>query len=471
MNLSAYKKKILIVDDDPTSLEILESMLPGERYSISRANNGEEALQSIFHQPPDLILLDIMMPGMDGFEVTRRIKKDRRTKDVPVIIVTSLEESDKKAQGLEEGAEEILSKPVNATELLARVSSMIRLKEYRDQLTIRTLSGRSFGIVPRHEKDEVRGKKDEMPKILLIEDTDVDARIVENALEGEPYHLTKVYTGQQALSYVNHKKPDLILLDIVLPDMDGFEICRRLKEDHKDIQVVIVTCLDDLESKIKGVKLGADDFLVKPIIARELKARVKTLLEKKLHMDNLQNDYRDALNRSQQDWLTGLYNHGYFHQFLGYELKRSREQGYPVSLFMIDVDDFKSYNDALGHLAGDAILREMGHVLRNNIRELDFVARYGGNEFAIVLPYVHRENAIKIGGRILKALTSHEFFHDESIDLKNPTVSIGIAVYPEEASSKEDLILQADSMLYLAKQKGKNQFQISQPKYFSQLDH
>ena len=263
----------------------------------------------------------------------------------------------------------------------------------------------------------------------------------------------------------------MVLLDILLPDVNGFEICRRLKKEHKDVQVVIVTCLDDLESKIKGVELGVDDFLVKPVIGRELRARVRTLLEKKVHLDSLRNHYQEAESRSRQDWLTGLYNHGYFQQFLEYELKRSLEQGFPVSLIMIDVDNFKSYNDTLGHSAGDVILREMGQILRNNIREVDFAARYGGEEFAVVLPYVHREDAIIVAERIHKALTSHEFFHDESIKLGNPTVSMGIAVFPDDAPNKEDLIIQADSMLYLAKKNGKNQYRISEQKPSSQLDH
>jgi len=470
MNFSTYKKKILIVDDDPTSLKILESMLPAGKYTVVKANNGEEALESAFDQLPDLILLDIMMPGIDGYEVTRKIKKDKRTKDIPIIIITSLDESESKVKGMEEGAEELLNKPVHSTELLARVSSMLRLKEYRDQLTIRTLSGKSFGVMPKNQ-EEVQIKEDELPQILVVDDTEVDIKIIENALEGEPFRLSKVNSGKEVFSFVNQEKTDLILLDILLPDVDGFEICRRLKNDYKDIQVVIVTCLDDLESKIKGVELGADDFLVKPIVGRELKARIKTLLEKKVHLDSLQTHYKDALGRSQLDWLTGLYNHGYFQQFLGYELKRSLEQGFPVSLIMIDVDNFKSYNDTLGHSAGDAILREMGQVVRNTIREVDFAARYGGEEFAVVLPYVHRENAVIVADRIHTALTSHEFFHDESIKLGNPTVSMGIAIFPEEASNKADLIIQADSMLYLAKQNGKNRFEISEQKSISQLNH
>ena len=470
MNFSTYKKTIMIVDDDLTSLKLLESMLPTERYNIVRANNGEEALENAFVQPPDLILLDIMMPGIDGYEVTRKIKKNTKTKDVPIIIITSLEESEGKVKGLEEGAEELLSKPVHSTELLARISSMLRLKEYRDQLRIRTLSGKSFGD-GSEQREKVQIKEEAIPQILLVEDTNVDAKIVKNALEGETFQLTTVKNGRDVFSIIKQKDIDLILLDILLPDMDGFEICRRLKKNHKDIQVVIVTCLDDLDSKIKGVELGADDFLVKPVVGRELKARMRTLLEKKVHMDSLRTHYQEALGRSQLDWLTGLYNHGYFQQFLGYELKRALDQGFPVSLIMIDVDDFKSYNDTLGHSAGDAILREMGQVVRNCIREVDFAARYGGEEFAVVLPYVTRENVLIIAERIHKALTTHQFFHDESIKLKNPTVSMGIAVFPEDATNKADFIIQADSMLYLAKKNGKNQYCIAEQKSHSQLNH
>jgi two-component system cell cycle response regulator len=372
---------------------------------------------------------------------------------------------------LEEGAEELLSKPVHATELLARVSSMLRLKEYRDQLAIRNISGKSFGLIPEHKGEEIQLKKEELPRILLIEDSEVDAKMVESALAGEPYRLDKVYNGKQAFSFLDRKKPDLVLLDIVLPDVDGFEICRLLKKHNRDIQVVILTCLDDLESKIKGVELGADDYLVKPITGRELTARIRILLEKKLHLDSLRTHYQNALGKSQLDWLTGLYNHGYFQQFLGYELNRSRELGFPVSLIMIDVDNFKSINDTLGHSAGDAILREMGQVLRNNIRELDFAARYGGEEFAVVLPYMSRENVVTVAARIHKALTTHEYSQNESTKMNSLTVSMGVAVFPEEASNKEDLIIQADSMLYLAKKNGKNQFQIAESNMFSQLDH
>jgi two-component system cell cycle response regulator len=457
MKKNPFKRKILIVDDDPTSTKLLESVLASDRYEILKACNGKDALEQAFANLPDLILLDVMMPDIDGFEVTRTIKRDPRTKDTPVILVTALDDPENKAMGLEAGAEELLNKPVHSTELHARVNSMLRLKQYRDQLSIRTMTGLSYSNIPKLQ-EEIYKPKEEMPLILLVEDNEIDATLVKNALKDQPFKLKIVNRGSDVFNVVCQENVDLVLLDIILPDINGFEVCRRLKEDHKDIQIVIVTCLDDLESKIKGVELGADDYLVKPIVNRELNARIRVLLEKKGHLDSLRSHYEAALDSAILDWLTGLYNHGYFQQFLDYELKRAAHQGFPVGLIMIDVDDFKLYNDSLGHSAGDAILRELGQVIRNIIREVDLAARYGGEEFAVVLPYTNREGARRVAERIHNSISSHDFFHDKTLELGNPTISMGISVFPEEGSTKKELIESADKMLYTAKQKGKNQF-------------
>ncbi|MDH5383515.1 MAG: response regulator, partial [Candidatus Aminicenantes bacterium] len=217
MNQSIYKRKILIVDDDPTSLKILESMLPSEKYEIIIATNGKEALQAAFDQLPDLVLLDIMMPDMDGFDVTRTIKRDPRTKDTPVILVTALDDPENKVTGLEAGAEELLNKPVHSTELLARVNSMLRLKQYRDQLSIRTMTGVSYSNIPKLQED-VYKPKEEIPLILLVEDNELDARVVKNAIKDQPYRLEVVIRGEDVFNRLLHDNVDLILLDIILPD-------------------------------------------------------------------------------------------------------------------------------------------------------------------------------------------------------------------------------------------------------------
>jgi two-component system cell cycle response regulator len=214
--------------------------------------------------------------------------------------------------------------------------------------------------------------------------------------------------------------------------------------------------LTDLESKIKGVEHGADDFLIKPINGREIRARVRALLKKKAYIAKLHAHYETAFNSAITAGLTGLYNHAYFMRFLELELKRSIRQGYPTALIMLDIDDFKKYNDALGHLAGDFILRELAQVIKKNIREIDLTARYGGEEFAAVLPYANREDALIVSERIREVVSSHIFFHETSSPVKNITASLGVALGPKDASTAEELIKKADFMLYQAKKEGKN---------------
>jgi len=462
-----HKWKILLVDDDPKSLKLYDAILPGDKFEIITARSGYEALEKTAGEHPDAILLDIIMPDIDGLEVTRRIKKDPKTKNIPVILVTSLDDSETKEIGIESGAEEFLNKPVQAMELIARVNSMIRLKQYRDQLSIRSQSSEIIGNGPgiRARDNEKTDLPKELPLVLLVEDNETDIKSIGAALNGQPSRIEVVKTGKEALSYIQRHRVDLILLDILLPDMDGFEVLRRIKDvdEGKDIQVVVITCLGDIESKIKGIELGAEDFLVKPIIPRELNARVRVLLEKKGHLDKLRSHYENALDSAKIDWLTGLHNHGYFKQFLSLEIKRSSRQRYPVTLILIDVDNFKHYNDTLGHAAGDAFLKEISQIILARIREVDLAARYGGDEFAVVLPYAGKEDARHVAQRIHAAITSHNFLADPSRRLNRLTVSLGVAVFPNDAQTAEELIDAADQMLYKAKRNGKNQVYIFDP--------
>jgi len=277
-------------------------------------------------------------------------------------------------------------------------------------------------------------------------------------LKGEPYELIHVNTGEEAISIALNENIDLILLDLILPGIDGFEVCKRLKDmqETNDIQVVIITCIDDLESKIRGVELGTDDYLIKPINKREIKARAKALLRKKGYIDKLHSHYDMAMNSAINDGLTGLYNYVYFKQVLTLEVKKSLRQGYPVSLIMLDIDDFKKYNDELGHITGDVVLRELGNIIKESVREIDLPARYGGEEFALVLPYSGKDGALSVSKRIMNRLNSHTFLTKTTSAVGQLTVSIGIACCPEDSYAEEDLIQKADAMLYQAKKEGKN---------------
>jgi two-component system, cell cycle response regulator len=457
----SYRKRILIVDDEPTSLRLLAGILPKDQYEVLKAVDGEEAIEKAFKKHPEVILLDVIMPGLDGFEVTRRLKGDPRTKNIPIILVTCLEGIENKLTGLEAGAEEYLNKPIKAVELLARIKSMLQLKQYRDQLSIRKQSEHSFGDAAGGEKT-AQPMDEKQPVVLLVEDNEVDARIIKSFLENLPLRLETVSTGGEAISRLHSDKIDLILLDIILPDMTGFDVCQRLKETEKNSEtpVIVITCLHDLDSKITGVELGADDFLVKPINKQELTARTKALLEKKQQLDKLRAHYETVMNSAIFDWLSGVYNHGYFKRFLGLEIKRSQRQIYPLSLLMIDIDDFKVYNDSLGHAAGDIILKDLAQILKHSTREVDLVSRYGGDEFAVVLPYTDKQGSARVASRIAQAVREHDFLRGRGGELKPLTVSIGVAAFPVDAFTQGELIQKADEMLYLGKHRGKNRIYV-----------
>jgi two-component system cell cycle response regulator len=453
-----YKKKVLIADDSQVSLASLEKMLSAGLFHTIRASNGQEAYDKAVCELPDLILLDVMMPEMNGFEVAKILKGDPRTRSIPIIMVTALDDSEHEHAGRQAGAEEYLAKPVRRQELIARANSLIALRQYRDQLTIRNNSQWSF-IVDKHAEDAAPDLSKEPPLVLLVEDNESDAELVRHVLKESPIRLERLSNGAEAVEQCRLGRVDLMLLDILLPGLNGFEVCRQVKASEKgrDLPIIVITCLEDMDSRLKCKELQTDDFLVKPIVGRELQARVRILLEKKRQLDRLRSHYEQALNSAVVDWLTGLYNHGYFKKFLDLEIKKSLRQRYPVTLIMMDIDDFKSVNDAYGHPTGDVILQELAKVVRKAVREVDLVARYGGDEFAVVLPYSDGHGALRVANRIDKAIKTHGFSPKASGRKTRLTVSMGVAGYPQDAVHVDELIHSADQKLYAAKMRGKNQ--------------
>ncbi len=447
--------RVLVVDDDPMNVKLVTAILKKDGYESITAGNGAEALEQARQNRPDLILLDVMMPVMDGYQATRELRQDPQTAGIPIIMITALNGTEDKLKGLACGADEFLSKPVNSAELLARTKSMLRLKQYQDQLLLRTRSESAFNDQTAPNRTDTVAQR---PRVLLVEDSPKDVELLSGQIGGQGYDVCVAHDGEEALQKVMAGGIDLVLLDIFLPGIDGFEVCQQLKAhtETRDIQVVLITCLKDLEGKIKGMELGADDYLVKPIDSRELTARIKALLSKKSYLDRLHSHYKQALTTAISDGLTSLYNQTYFKKFLDLELKRCLRQHYPTSLLMLDLDDFKALNDRHGHPAGDRVLRETARTIREAIREVDLAARYGGEEFAVVLPYSDAEGARIVGERILKALHEMRVASDNGQPLETITASIGVATCPGNANDAETLLREADAMLYRAKEAGKN---------------
>lgn len=295
-----------------------------------------------------------------------------------------------------------------------------------------------------------------------MEDDPIQASATKSILMKVGYEILWAEDGINAIKLVKSEKPDIILLDVILPGMDGYEVCRWLKLDEtsKGIPVIMLTVKKDLSDKISGLQIGADDYLPKPYNELELNARIYASLRTKALQDELKVKNRqleDLLDRVNYmaitDALTGLYNRRRFRDVLASEFERARRYGTPFSLVMLDIDHFKKINDTFGHDVGDAVLREVSDVLLKSIREIDTASRYGGEEFMIILPSTDKAHALVVAERMRQQIENHEF----SEVGPTITVSIGISGMPDAGIENEDRLIRcSDFAMYRAKQLGRN---------------
>ena len=301
-------------------------------------------------------------------------------------------------------------------------------------------------------------------KILVVDDSQAQREKLAQVLRAEGYEVVEARDGNGAIKIVKEAPPDLVLLDMILPDMDGRQVLRLIKPRESDqfMPVIILSMKGDVATKVEGLRLGADDFLVKGVEEPEILARCQAMLRIKHLQERLREMQRTLEEQSITDALTGLKNRRFFDERLHEEFRRAQRYGDYLALIMLDLDHFKQVNDRFGHQAGDAVLHEASSLIRASIRDPDICARYGGEEFAVILPKTHMSGALAVAERMWRAIGGKEFAIGPGEDGRSPptirvTASIGVAFYPsKDINSAELLVRFADQALYQAKKSGRN---------------
>ena len=447
--------RILVVDDDEATVKFLEAMLQAEYYDVSTAISGEEALSQIEADHPDIVLLDVLMPGMDGYEVCRRIKANPEIMHLPVVMVTALTKSADRVRGLEAGADDFLTKPVNDIALFARVRSLVRLKTMMDELRLREETSSRFGVILGDEGKHTRNPTD--ARMLVIDNSKPDASLVCETLAplGE---IVVEPDAEKAVELARSGGFDLIVPSLMQRGVDGLRLCSQLRiSDHaRQASVLALVDGDDTDALARALDIGVNDYAMKPIDRNELMARARTQIRRKRYQDELRSAYQQTMIMAVTDTLTGLHNRNYMEIHLGNLVAHAQDSGKPLAILMIDIDFFKSINDTFGHAAGDAVLRELGARIASNIRGIDLASRYGGEEFVVIMPDTGLDVAKVVAERLRQTVCGEPFkLSSDNSDLA-VTISIGVAGIGGEATDESALLERTDQALYAAKQGGRN---------------
>lgn len=445
--------RILVVDDIPANVKLLEARLLAEYFDVLTAEDGPAALSICEKTQVDLILLDIMMPGIDGFEVCERLKANPRTSHIPVVMVTALDQPSDRVRGLKAGADDFLTKPVNDLQLLSRVKSLLRLKAVSDELRIRAETAQTMGL-----NDHAPLNTDEEPGHVLLVDGRANSQERLSRTLKPIADVVSMSDPQAAIFEAAENAFDLVIVNTNFDDYDPLRLCSQLRslERTRYVPVLLITEQGGDEMVVRALDLGINDYIMRPVDPNEFIARTLTQIKRKRYNDSLRKSVTQSIELAVTDGLTGLHNRRYLDNHLKLLIDRATARGRALSVCVTDIDRFKAVNDTFGHDAGDEVLREFAKRVRSTVRGADLACRYGGEEFVVVMPETSPELAMTVAERLRTAIEQEPFYLSASGQSIPVTASLGLSFMLLGADTPEALLKRADNALYDAKRSGRN---------------
>jgi two-component system, cell cycle response regulator len=446
--------RVLVVDDVPANVKLLEARLSAEYFDVLTAMSGTEALALCDRADCDIVLLDVMMPDMDGFEVCRRLKSNPATHHIPVVMVTALDQPSDRVKGLEAGADDFLTKPVSDVALIARVRSLSRLKLMTDELRMRAVTSRDIGIEsPEREAIAEAGRNG---RILIVDDRKSSNEHLAMILASE--HQPEIEADPNAALFrAAEGNYDLLIVSLGLENFDGLRLCSQVRslDRTRNVPILAIADADNHSRLVRGLEIGVNDYLSRPIDKNELAARARTQIRKKRYTERLRDNVQMSIELAITDALTGLYNRRYMETHVGSLVDQAVSRGKPLTVLVLDIDYFKSINDSHGHDAGDDVLREFAIRIRKSIRGIDLACRYGGEEFVVVMPETDLAVATMVAERLRRRIAAEPFAIQQGARSVEVTISIGIAALGPQDNAAS-VLKRADQALYRAKRDGRN---------------
>jgi two-component system, cell cycle response regulator len=447
--------RILVVDDVPANVKSLEARLSAEYFDVVTAYNGAEALAVCERAECDIVLLDVMMPELDGLEVCRQLKSNPLTHHIPVVMVTALDQPSDRVRGLEAGADDFLTKPVTDIALVSRVRSLARLKMVTDELRMRAVTSKEIGLQnPEREAVLETGRNG---RVLIVDDRPSSYERLAATLSVE--HTVDVEVNpSEALFRAAESDYDLIIVSLALKDFDGLRLCSQIRslERTRNIPVLAIAEADSTAQLARGLEIGVNDYLLRPVDRNEMLARTRTQIKKRRYTERLRDNVQASIELAITDGLTGLFNRRYMETHLGTLVEQSAERNKPITVLVLDIDYFKAINDSYGHDAGDDVLREFALRMRKATRNIDLACRYGGEEFVIVMPETDMAVATMVAERLRRRIASEPFAIQQGARHLEVTISIGIAALSAADDNAAAILKRADRALYRAKRDGRN---------------